>query len=309
MLERVYRLGAAAAHVPPHAWASRQGIEVLRDVPYGPRPDQRMDVYRPSTGSGPWPAVMYVHGGGFALLSKETHWMFAQAFAQRGHVVFNIDYRLAPAHPFPAGLEDVFTAYGWARRGAEAFGGDGRVIVAGESAGANLVLGLSLAACLPRPEPGASRVLRLGAPPDAVVGLCGLYQVSQIDRIDLSGWMAPIIRRRLVLLEGGYLPTTPPTSAPLGDAPSLADPLLALEAAVAHGPLPSAFPAVLLSVGTADPIAEDSRRLHDVLARAGSSVRLHEHPGQPHAFQAFWWRAPTRRAWAEIYEFLGELGL
>jgi alpha/beta hydrolase fold len=55
----------------------------------------------------PWPIVFYVHGGAFRILSKDTHWVMALSFARRGFVVFNVSYRLAPKHRFPAPLEDV----------------------------------------------------------------------------------------------------------------------------------------------------------------------------------------------------------
>ena len=51
----------------------------------------------------PWPIVFYVHGGGFRILSKDTHWVMGLAFARRGFVVFNMSYRLAPQAPLPGG--------------------------------------------------------------------------------------------------------------------------------------------------------------------------------------------------------------
>ena len=51
--------------------------------------------------------MLYVHGGGFRILSKDTHWIMGLAFARRGFLVFNIGYRLAPKHPFPAAIADA----------------------------------------------------------------------------------------------------------------------------------------------------------------------------------------------------------
>src|SRR5690606_5988723 len=122
-------------------------------------PEHRLDVYRPAHAEGPRPVVLYVHGGGFRILSKETHWLMGLYFARRGYVVFNIGYRLAPKHPFPAALEDSADALGWVVQNAHRYGGDPtRLVLAGESAGANLVTSLTLACCYRREEPYARRV-------------------------------------------------------------------------------------------------------------------------------------------------------
>jgi acetyl esterase/lipase len=60
--------------------------------------------------------------------------------------VISLDYRLAPEHPFPAALHDTYDALRWLEEHGEAFGGDGRVVAGGQSAGANLVAAASLMA-------------------------------------------------------------------------------------------------------------------------------------------------------------------
>lgn len=81
---------------------AQHGVGVLRDVPYyhSGDPAHRLDVLVPEEIDGPMPIVLYVHGGGFRILSKDTHFGMALQFAKRGYLVFNIDYRLAPQHPF-----------------------------------------------------------------------------------------------------------------------------------------------------------------------------------------------------------------
>ena len=60
----------------PKARALMGEAEVTRDVAYGPDAIHRLDVYRPKGVTGPLPTLLYVHGGGFRILSKESHWMF-----------------------------------------------------------------------------------------------------------------------------------------------------------------------------------------------------------------------------------------
>ena len=115
-------------------------MEVIRDLAYAEesrRREHRLDVYRPKQADGPLPVVMYIHGGGFRILSKDTHWMMGLAFARRGYLVFNVGYRLAPTHPFPAAIEDSCRAFEWVVAHAARFGGDlERLVIAGESSGA-----------------------------------------------------------------------------------------------------------------------------------------------------------------------------
>jgi monoterpene epsilon-lactone hydrolase len=86
--------------------------------------------------------LLYVHGGGGVACSARTHRSFSSAFAQRGFRVFVPNYRLAPEHPFPAGLTDVIAAYR-ALRATRRHGS--RVVIAGDSAGGGLALATMLA--------------------------------------------------------------------------------------------------------------------------------------------------------------------
>ena len=176
---------ARAGRLHPRADPRRHGVLRVRDIPYREtgRRAHLLDVYRPQQGSGPWPVVLYVHGGAFQALSKDTHWVMGIAFARRGYVVCNVSYRLAPSHRFPAGLEDVCAAYGWVLRNAAGWGGDpDRLVLAGESAGANLVTSLTLAGAYRRPEPFARAVYDAPVRPRAVLAHAGMYQVSEAAR-------------------------------------------------------------------------------------------------------------------------------
>ena len=100
------------------------------------------------------PAVILVHGGGWR--SGDRGWWAAQGrrLAARGWVAFSVDYRLAPAHTFPAAVEDVRAAVRWVRAHADDYGVDpDRIALLGGSAGGNLAL---LAATTGAPVVGAA---------------------------------------------------------------------------------------------------------------------------------------------------------
>lgn len=101
-------------------------------------------VYRPpASGSdvaAPVPLVVFAHGGGFVFGSLTSHDDFCRRMSRGlGAVVVAVDYRLAPEHPYPAGLEDVHTVMRWAAEHADVLGADAsRLVVSGDSAGGNL---------------------------------------------------------------------------------------------------------------------------------------------------------------------------
>jgi len=96
-------------------------------------------LYRPSM-DAPLGLMAYFHGGGWVLGSIETHDHIARGLAAgSGCAVLSVDYRLAPEHPFPAGLDDAFTVSTWVQEHASSLGCDPeRLAIGGDSAGANL---------------------------------------------------------------------------------------------------------------------------------------------------------------------------
>ncbi|WP_159900149.1 alpha/beta hydrolase [Salinirussus salinus] len=117
-----------------------------RTVPgYDGGPEVPVRIYRPE-GEGPFPTVVFYHGGGFVIGDLESHDITCRYLAnETGSVVVAVDYRLAPEHPFPAAVEDCYAATVWAA-GAEDLDGDGNLAVMGDSAGGNLAAAVSLMA-------------------------------------------------------------------------------------------------------------------------------------------------------------------
>ena len=116
-------------------------IEAL-DVPYGPDPSQRLDIYAPATPGEGRPVLVFVPGGGFTGTGRRNAGSFflqniGYAGASQGMVAAVMGYRVAPQHSYPAGAQDVAYAIAWLRQAAGAYGGNPqRIILMGHSAGA-----------------------------------------------------------------------------------------------------------------------------------------------------------------------------
>ena len=108
-----------------------------RTVP-GAEGDLGARVYRPEE-DGPLPTVVFFHGGGWVIGDLDTHDNMAREICRGARaVVVAVDYRLAPEHPFPAAAEDAVASARWVAQHLDEFGGDGRLALAGDSAGGNL---------------------------------------------------------------------------------------------------------------------------------------------------------------------------
>ena len=99
-------------------------------------------------GTGPFPVVVYFHGGGFVIASNDTYDGSARALcSSAGAIVVSVEYRKAPENPFPAAYNDAIDAYKWALNEISSYNGlPGKIAVAGESAGGNLAIEVSIAA-------------------------------------------------------------------------------------------------------------------------------------------------------------------
>lgn len=292
---------ARLSRLHPNADPDRHGVEVIKDVPYtsSRHAHHTLDVYRPRERHAPLPVVLYVHGGGFRILSKDTHWVMGLGFARHGYLVFNINYRLAPLHPYPAAIQDACDALLWVALHAERFGGDPTSItLAGESAGANLVTSLAVCATMPRPEPWARAVFDADVALKAVLPACGLLQASDPLRFARRRKLPAYILDRIEEVSESYLGGV---SADGPGALELADPLLLLE-----GDTPTArpLPPFFTFAGTADPILDDTRRLAAALARRGVRCEARYFEKEMHAFHALVWRPNARACWKESLAWL-----
>ena len=250
----------------------------------------RYDHYRPLGVSGPTPAVVLVHGGGWSGGDPSQAAGNGMHFARRGIATISISYRLAPAHRFPAPLDDVRRGLRWVRAHAAELGIDpDRMALLGLSAGAHLAMLAHLARGLPELTPDLPAELR---------------DVSEDVRALVVHYGPFDLRRGRPFPDG-----TDPTGELLGPRRTdqrwveLGSPVLH----AAHATVPS-----LLVHGTADVVvsSRESVRMHEALVAAGKSAELLLLEGAPHAFQTEWRGEANRRANAAMDAFLARhLGL
>jgi acetyl esterase len=131
----ILALARAPVGAPPTRAVARVEDAVVDGVP--------VRIYQDSAPAG---LVVYLHGGGFCIGSIGLMDHIARELAHRaGAAVVSVGYRLAPEHPYPAGLDDCQTVTRWAQRNARQFGvSPACVAVAGESAGGNLATAVAL---------------------------------------------------------------------------------------------------------------------------------------------------------------------
>ncbi len=128
-------------------WHPRSMV-ILKNIPYGTKKRQRLDVWRLSTTPANAPVIFFVHGGGWTMGDKaEQGRPFLHEMVSRGWIAVTINYHLAPKNLWPAQIHDVVRALGWVKGSISAMGGDPeRVVVAGASAGGHLASLLALSA-------------------------------------------------------------------------------------------------------------------------------------------------------------------
>jgi acetyl esterase/lipase len=205
-------------------------------------------------------AVLYLHGGGYVIGSINTHRDLAARISRAAKArALIIDYRLAPEHPFPAAVEDSVAAYRWMlASGLSA----SRIAVAGDSAGG----GLTVATLV------AIRDAKL-ANPGAGVCLSPWVDLEGLgDSMKTKASVDPMVQKdALVEMAKHYLAGQSPRS-PLA-APLYAD--------------LAGLPPLLIHVGTAETLLDDSTRLAERARKAGVKVTLEPWENMIHVFQIF----------------------
>ena len=105
-------------------------------------------LYKPKTGTAPFPVIVYYHGGGWVIAGIDVYDASAQALSEKvGAIVVSVGYRKGPEYKFPTAHNDAYKAYSWVVKNIGNMNGDtSKIGVAGESAGGNLAANVSIMA-------------------------------------------------------------------------------------------------------------------------------------------------------------------
>lgn len=217
-------------------------------------------IYAP-VGAGPYPVVIYFHGGGWVLGDKNAYDDGARGLAYYAKaVVVSVDYRLAPENRFPAAWDDALAAYRWVLKHAGEVQGDPqRIALAGENSGGTLALATAIAARdagLPRPA--------------HILAIYPITQTSLVTPSYLENATAPPVSRATMQWMFDKVVRTPD---------DLRDPRLQLIDADL-----SQLPPVTVITARIDPLRSDGEKLVDALRKAGVPVEHRDFEGTTHEF-------------------------
>jgi acetyl esterase len=217
-------------------------------------------IYTPD-GAGPFPVIVYYHGGGWVIANKEIYDGGARGLSKEAKaVVVSIDYRQAPEHKFPAAWDDAFAAYKWALANAASIQGDPkRLALAGESAGGGLAVATAIAV----------RDAGLQAP----LHVLSVYPIAQTSlntpSYNENAKAKPLNRDMMKW----FLDKT------ISSPANLKDPRMALVDAKLQG-----LPPVTIINASIDPLDSDGAMLEAALKKAGVPVERKHYEGVTHEF-------------------------
>jgi acetyl esterase len=231
------------------------------DIP-GETPDRPIasTVYTP-VGPGPFPAVVYFHGGGWVIGSRANSDLIPRSLAKGANaVVFSVDYHLAPENKFPAAWNDALASYKWVSNNAGKWRGDPRrLALAGQDAGGTLALATAIATA----DAGLTR-------PKAVIAISPITQSGSETESYIDSAHAKVLNKAMM---AWFMSNT------LTSAGEKTDPKLDL----IHAKL-SLLPPVTIINAQIDPLRSDGTVLEEALKQAGIPVMRKEYEGVTHGF-------------------------
>ena len=220
-------------------------------------------IYTPVSADDAMGVAVFFHGGGWVIGSLESHDHVCRHLAHgAGCIVVAVDYRLAPEHKFPAGLNDCVAATRWVAEAAEAIGGDpARLAVVGDSAGGNLAASVAL---ILRDE--SKRIqLRLQA---LIYPAVDFTADTQSKDDNGEGYL--LTRQATEHFADLYLP----------DRAARTDPRASPQLAKYHTDLPRTW----IQTAEYDPLRDEGRIYAETLSKAGVAVEYKCYPGMVHGF-------------------------
>ncbi len=268
--------------------------DIQRDLSYGSDHKQTLDIFRP----GPEevaniPILIYFHGGGWISADKKNYEGICARLSKNGLLVVNANYRLAPRNRFPAQLQDVAQVVAWVHRNAAEYGGDNnRIVMAGDSAGAQLASWY--ASALQKPGLFAQADINGDIPPLRLQGLLLFYGVYDFDTVLHTGFpFIKIYAESLLGVEQEKFRENSRLASPIQHISSDLPPVF-----LCAGERDKLFPQ---TTAYANALKNNGVRCQTLLFSKGYCAR--------HGFLFFRWLKPAKMAFAAVDEYLRDLGL
>lgn len=249
------------------------------DIQYGTLKEQILDVYLPDEGDGPFPLIIYVHGGGWSMGNRREGALDCIIGALKcGYAIITMDYRLVPTVKFPEFLYDVKTAVRWARAHAAQYGFDpARFGMVGDSAGGHLTLMVGFTANHPELEGEQYGWAGWSSEVQAIIDM---YGPAVLDG-DTAAWLE----------ENGLPPRKPMGGGgnPMGRA--FTDDLNMLKMISPISYVHRGIPPVMIQQGGIDPVVPKqhsiltAKRIEEVCGKARVDLRIY--PERTHSDHAF----------------------
>ena len=227
----------------------------------GPGGKVPVRMYTPE-GSGPFPILLYYHGGGWALGDLNSHDNICRKLAKAAEAVtISVGYRLAPENPFPAALDDAYAALQWAQKNAGTFNGNAqKIAVAGDSAGGNLAAVVS-------------QLSRDQGP--TLVAQVLLYPVTDVSKMDTESYnnfaKGFFLEKKFMEQFRKYYVTRKEDWSNPKISPLLAENLKGL-------------PPALVITNEFDPLLDEGEAYAEKMKQAGTPVTLTRYKGMIHGF-------------------------
>lgn len=217
-------------------------------------------IYTPS-GKTPMPVIVFYHGGGWVIGSKDVYDGSARALAiQTKAIVVSVDYRLAPEHKFPIAHDDSFAAYKWVTENAKSFGGNPeKIAIAGESAGGNLALNVSIRA----------RDEKIKMPVHELIIYPIASSAMNSESYEINKDAKPLNKSMMSWFMKNYLNT----------AAEAKDPRINLVAANFKG-----LPETTIITAQIDPLQSEGKELAELMKKQGVKVNFKNYNGVTHEF-------------------------
>jgi acetyl esterase/lipase len=246
-------------------------VETVEDVIFAraPKNELKLDIAWPKN-RGPYPIIVYFHGGGWTLGDKSMFRHRMHILAQTGYVVFNANYRLSPEARFPAAVNDALAAVIFAKEKAGDYNGDSsKVAVMGDSAGAHLAAMAALVWDDPYFQPTYPGKGKTTAQVQAAVLMYGMYRLNWVMVQDPRIWGFVITKPMVLAFMGATLESKPEDYEKASPASYLGRPDL---------------PPMFILCGTQDALYPESVWLNQALDKKGSNHLAYFVEGAEHEF-------------------------